>query len=122
MRRRTTERGEGNLGCFLWLLVLVLVAIVLWKAVPVKMANAELYSYMEDLTKFAPNESEAQLRKMILNKARELNLPVKAKQIQVERSRDRIKLRCTYTILLELPGYTYEWKVDHLVDRAVFYL
>lgn len=122
MRYRAPERGEGNLGCILWLLAVLVVGMVLWKAVPVKIANAELYSYMEDLTQFASNKSEAQLRKMILIKAQELDLPVKAKQIQVERSRNRIKLRCNYTILLDFPLYTYTWNVEHEIDRPIFYL
>ena len=38
MRRRNAERGEGNLGCILWLVVLGLAVMIAWKAIPVKVA------------------------------------------------------------------------------------
>ena len=39
MPRRRAERGEGNLGCILWLLALGLVTLIAWKAVPVKIQS-----------------------------------------------------------------------------------
>lgn len=120
--RIASQRGEGNLGCFLWLIVLILCGLILWKAVPVKVANVELYDYMEELTKFASGRPEGELKRMILRKAQELELPVTSKQIYVEKSRERIILRCSYTVQLEFPGYTYDWKVNHEVDRAIFFL
>ena len=32
----------------------------------------------------------------------------------------RIKIRATYTIPVELPGYTYYWDFEHIIDRPVF--
>lgn len=122
MRARFGERGDGNFGCILWLLLLAVAGLVLWKTVPVKIANAELYDHMVELAKFSGSWPEERLRKSILDKALELQLPVTAKQIDVQKTRERVVMTCTYTVVLEFPGYTYEWKVDHKVDRPIYRL
>lgn len=122
MRRRFAQRGEGNIGCILWLVVLLVAGLVLWKAIPVKMANATLYDHMIEMTKFSARRSPEYLKKQILNKAEELKLPVKSKNVQVEKKNERIRMRVRYMVPVELLGFTYEWKVDHEVDRPIFYL
>lgn len=120
MRARFGERGEGNFGCIIWLLLLAVAGMVLWKTVPVKIANAELYDHMVELAKFSGNWSEDKLRKSILDKAQEKRLPVTAKQIVVQKTREQVVMECSYTVVLEFPGYTYEWKVEHKVDRPIY--
>lgn len=122
MSPRRRQHGEGNAGCLVWLLILVVLGLVLWKAVPVKVANAALYDYMVELTKFSANLPAEELKKRVLAKARELDLPVVPKQVEVEKSTDRVKIRCRYTVPLEFPGYVYNWEVEHFVDRPIFYL
>ena len=46
-RRRSVERGEGNLGCIVWLILLTIGVMIAWKAVPVKIARANA---LQDLT------------------------------------------------------------------------
>ncbi|HVS01096.1 MAG TPA: hypothetical protein VMW27_31050 [Thermoanaerobaculia bacterium] len=120
MMRRSAERGEGNLGCILWLLLFAIGALIAWKAVPVKVQSAELYDYMVELTKFAASSSPAQLKKQILAKAKELDLPLDPDDVEVQKTPDRIQLEASYTVPLEFPGYTYEWSFDHQVDRPIF--
>jgi len=126
MTRRGLQRGDTNVGCIVWLIILLIVGLILWKVVPVKIANATLYDYMVELTKYPPNRRgenfELVVKKRILAKANELGLPVTEKQIQVRSLKERIIIRCTYTVPLEFPGYTYHWKVEHEIDRTVFYL
>ena len=56
----------------------------------------------------------------ILAKARELDLPVDPKRVSVERRGARIVLKASYTVPVEFPFYTYNWKFDVVVDRPVF--
>lgn len=122
MSARRGQRGEGNAGCLVWTLLLVVLGVVLWKAVPVKIANASLYDYMVELTKFSANLPADELKKRVLAKAKELDLPVISKQVEVEKTKDRVRIRCRYTVPVEFPGYLYQWEVDHFVDRPIFYL
>lgn len=120
MNSRRRGAGDSKLGCAVWLLALAVVLLICWKAVPVKISSAELYDYMEEQAKFAGGTPPDVLKKQILQKARELELPVGEKQLTVERLGDSIRLRCTYEVPLEFPGYTYIWKFDHLIKRPVF--
>lgn len=121
MRRRTAERGEGNLGCILWLLVLGLVVMVAWKALPVKVASAELYDFMDEQAQRAGVSTTAeQVEKNILQRAVELKLPLNKDQVQVTRDGDRIRMIAEYTVPVEFPGYTYNWTFRHELDRPIF--
>lgn len=122
MRSRSAERGEGNLGCIFWLLVLAVIGLILWKAVPVRVATAELYDFSVEQTKFSAKASPEELKRRVLNKAKELNLPVNPKQVEVEKTRDRVIIRLNYMVPLDFPGYTYEWKIEEEIDRPIFYL
>lgn len=120
MRSRAAERGSGNLGCILWALVLILGVMVAWKAIPVKIASAEMYDFMEEIAKFSAKTPPDELKKQIVEKATVLKLPVTKDDIKVQRVGDSIRMQVTYTVPLEFPGYTYNWHFDHQVERSIF--
>jgi hypothetical protein len=121
MRKRIAERGEGNLGCILWLLVLGLAVLISWKLVPVKVASAELYDFMDEQAKFASANTTAEdVKKNILQRAAELKLPLDKDHVKVERIGDRILMEADYTVPVEFPGYTYNWHFHHELDRPIF--
>jgi hypothetical protein len=121
MRKRIAERGEGNLGCILWLLVLGLAVLISWKLVPVKIASAELYDFMADQAQLAGvNTTAEDVKKNVLQRAAELKLPLDKDHIKVERIGDRIRMEADYTVPVEFPGYTYNWHFHHELDRPIF--
>jgi hypothetical protein len=118
---RRSERGEGNLGCILWLLAFGLAALIAWKAVPVKLKSAELYDYMDELAKFGAARTPPQdLEKQILDRARQLEIPLTKDAVKVERKGDRVYMEVEYTLPVELPGYTYQWHFRQTLDRPIF--
>ena len=120
MRRRAAERGEGNLGCILWLAILGLAILIGVKMVPVKVATSTLYDFMEGQAKFAANMAPEVIAKSIVDKAHELELPVTKEDVHVERVGDNIRMHAVYTVPVEFPGYTYLWHFDHQVNRPIF--
>jgi hypothetical protein len=120
MSGRRSWVGDSKVGCAIWVLIVIVVGMIAWKAVPVKIASSELYDFMIEQAKFAGTTPPAVLRKHILEKANQLNLPVAEKQVIVERHGDNIRMRCTYTVPLEFPGYTYNWTFKHEVNRPIF--
>lgn len=119
--RRFGQRGEGNFGCIVWLIILLIAVLFAWKAVPVKIASAELYDYMIEQAKFGHNAKPDQIKRRILHKAKELRLPLDAKNLKVERIGDNIRMHAEYTVPVEYPGYTWNWKFEHDVDRGIYY-
>ena len=118
---RRSERGEGNLGCILWLLALGLVTLIAWKAVPVKVQSTQLYDYMDELAKFsAARTPPDQLEKMIIDRAKQLDIALEKKDVKVERNGDNIFMEIEYTVPLEFPGYTYQWHFHQKLDRPIF--
>jgi len=121
MRKRIAERGEGNLGCILWLLVLGLAVLISWKLIPVKIASAEFNDFMADQAQLAGvNTTAEDVKKNILQRAAELKLPLDKDHIKVERIGDRIRMEADYVVPVEFPGYTYNWHFHHELDRPIF--
>lgn len=114
------QRGNGKVGCTIWLLLLAVAVLISWKAVPVKIASAELYDFMVEQAKFAASSRPETIKKRILTRAKELDLPVTERNLAVERIGDRIRMKCTYVVPLRFPGHTYEWRFDHQVDRPIY--
>lgn len=121
MRRRFAERGEGNLGCILWTLAFGLAILIAWKAIPVKIASAELYDYMDELARSAGvNTTADEVAKAIVARAQQLNLPLSKDHVKVERIGDRLRMSAEYTVPVDFPGYTYQWHFHHELDRPLF--
>src|SRR6185436_10291904 len=121
MARRTAERGESNMGCILWLVLLGIAVLISWKMIPVKVNSAELSDYMVEVAQFqsARNEPDV-LKQMIINRATELGIPLAKENVTVIRTGDRIRMTVDYTVPVEFPGYTYNWHFRHELDRPIF--
>lgn len=116
-------RGESKIGCIFWLAVLAAGGLIAWKAVPVKVKSAELHDHMADMAIFATRERSSEvIKRNVLAKAKNLGLPLEAKDLVVTRDDARIRLVADYTVVLEFPfGITYDWEFHHEVDRPIFY-
>lgn len=120
-RSGESQRGEGRIGCIFWLLVLVLGVIVAWEIVPIKMRSVELYEYMEDEAGLATHgRSVETIKKRILTKAQDLNIPLDKDHLHVEKHGDNIRMRASYTIPAKFPFYTYYWEFEHELDRPLY--
>ena len=121
MPRRRSERGEGNLGCVLWLLALGLATLIAWKAVPVKIQSTQLYDFMDEQAKFAAARTPPEeIAKQIVNRAHQLDIPLEKQDVHVTKDGDRIFMEVEYTIPLQFPGYTYQWHFHQKLDRPIF--
>lgn len=118
MHRRRAA-GEGNIGCILWTLAFLLIALICYKAIPVKLNTAEMYDFMIEQAKFGTAPA-ASLKKIIIDKAKELEIPINEKNLTVERIGDRIRMKTAFEIPVDFPGYTYIWKFDWEIDRPIY--
>lgn len=120
MSRFGWQSGEGKLGCILWAAILAVGILIGYKAIPVKLSTSELYDFMVEQAKFGANNPPDAIKRSILDKARELDLPVTDENLSVERAGNRIRMKTRFTIPLEFPGYVYNWNFDFEIDRPVF--
>ena len=121
MARIESQRGEGNLGCIIWALVVIVIAHIAWIMVPVEMASAQLEDFMVDQAKFAEHRSPEQIEKAIRRKARDLEIPIDPKMVTARRRGDHIYMKAEYTVTMTFfGGYTYDKHYIHDVDRPIF--
>lgn len=116
------ESGEGRIGCIFWALVFVVIMVVAWQVVPTKMATSELYDFMVDQANFAAQRSPEGMKKRIMEKAEDLNLPLESKNLRVTETGSRVKMDAKYTVHLEFPlGFEYDWDFHHEIDRPIYF-
>ncbi len=77
---------------------------------PIYAGNLKLQTYVAEIThrvdmQGQPDES---LRQNVLNRAHELDLPVKADNVHIVRSSDGLRIDVRYFVRVTLPGYTVD--------------
>ena len=77
---------------------------------PIYVDNLKLQNYVEEITRRVDNQTQPDeaLRRMVLNKARELNLPVLADNVHIIRSSEGVRVDVRYFVRVTLPGYTVD--------------
>lgn len=115
------ESGEGRIGCIFWLLVVAAIGLFLYKWIPMRLNTAEFHDYMSDQAKFSASASTETLKKRLVDKAAELDLPVEKEDCTVEKGGDRIKMQCSYDVTLQfMPGVEHTWHYDEQLDEPIF--
>lgn len=116
------ERGAGNVGCIVAVIVLAVVVVIAVKAVPVKIAVAELKDFCEHQAEAAglPRNTNEAIVVAIVLKAQELNQPVSADNIKVWRDTSQVHIEVKYRVVIAFPMYSYPWDVEYRFDRILF--
>jgi hypothetical protein len=120
MRRLRRGIGDQKLGCALWMILLAAIVVVLVKAAPVRIKSAQLKDYMTEQAKFSQRTSAARLKKRIVHRAHELELPVNPKNVKVIKGRGNIRMTADYTVPLDFYVYKRNWDFHLVVDEPVF--
>jgi predicted membrane protein len=119
-QRNRREAGEGQLGCLIGLIVLLLALFVAYKMIPVKVKAAELRQTVVDEAKSAGTHNDDVIRANILYKAKENGLPVKDEDIKIKRGSGQITVDVEYDVPIDFPGHTYVWHLHHSADNPIF--
>jgi type III secretion system FlhB-like substrate exporter len=121
-RRARTMQGKINVGCIVWLAILGLVGYTLAKIVPVKIATSTFYDTMQEQASFGSIKGQDQIAYAILQKARELELPVGKENLVIRKSKEAITIEAHYEITIDFFNgvYKYVWKFDPVVSRPLF--
>jgi hypothetical protein len=116
------EAGRGTLGC------LVGVAVALWaviagiRVIPVKVNVMDLKKFAEMQAEQAslPQHDDEFIVNQIFQKARLLQLPLPKESIRVRRDMGSVFVDYEFTVVLKLPLYTYNWRIEEHIERKLF--
>jgi len=122
MRRSRGARGEGRLGCFIWLIIVGITAYGLYMFVPVKMASARFEDFMSEEASFGSIRGVKEIERNILAKAKDLELPLSKDNLTITKTKEKIKVEAHYEIVVDLFAgyYRYVWKFDPVIERPLF--
>jgi hypothetical protein len=120
MRRNRRQAGEGQAGCLVGLVVFFAAVFIAYKLIPVKVKMADMRQTVVDEAKSGGSHGDDRIRKQIILKAQDLNLPVTDDNITIERNQNNIKVEVEYTVPVVFPGYTYQWHAHHVAENPLF--
>jgi hypothetical protein len=97
-------RWRAALGSF----ILAGMAFFLLRFAPIYFRNLELQSFVWRIAHGGGNQEKSDdlLRTWVLDRARELDLPVAEDDVHVLRAADGLRIDVRYAVRVDLPGYT----------------
>ena len=129
-RFRTRQAGEGKVGCFVTLAILIIAIAAAIKAGPVYYSNSELVAAINnDIAPMASRVSEEQVAEQVRAKAKELGiteaLKAGAVQVQVRASEGdapgSVHIVLHYERPVDFYGvHSYTFVTDETIDRVVY--
>lgn len=120
MRRKGSQRGEGQLGCVVGLVLLAVAVFIAFKMIPIKVRAAEVRQEMVDEAKQAGMHDDKRITAAIVSKAQYVNLPVTPDNVKIRRAANTIIIDVEYVVPIEFPGYVYNWKFHHHTENPIF--
>ena len=105
---RHSDSGGGNIKAYLTLAFLLCVAYAGFKVIPVYVSSYELDDFIRQQTPFwlAQRVPSDGIRNRVLEKARDLELPLDPDNVIVEASSASISVNLEYTVPVDLKVYT----------------
>ncbi len=121
-RIRRGQEGEGRAGTFIALIVLGVAIYLGVKFIPVMINAYAFRDYLDEQARFAqlPHHDDDMVKRNILQKARELELPVAGKDVIVDRTSSHIDIRAHYIVPVVTPVYTYNWEFNEVLAAPLF--
>jgi len=116
---RRSQRGEGKLKTIIGLAILAALVYVGFKVVPAYVDNFQLEDAMKSEARFGyvNRKSPEEVRDTIYKKIQELQIPAGRDDIRVEMLGNGMRITVTYTVVVELPGFTFELNFKPTADN-----
>ncbi len=118
-----SERGSGRLGVFIWLILVAIGIFIAARTIPVRLHVLEFHDYVDEQTRYAAasrNFTEQELRQNILNKARELDVPIDPKKLKYDKKKNEIIVRVSHSVTIDLEFYEWTWAYDRQFEHIRF--
>lgn len=109
--RRLGEKGEGKVGLLIALVVVAIIIFLGVKFIPVRIAAYEFRDFVEQECRYAAvRKNDSAVHTRIMNKARELDIPLDKKRLKLQRTHNEMIITASYEKPIDLKVYTYVYK------------
>jgi hypothetical protein len=110
MRRSGNSRGEGRIGLLISLALLLAGAYTAYVLIPIKVKTYEFYDAMRSEARFgAVRKRDNVVHDRLMKKARLLQIPLKAENLEITRDGGQYIVVAHYTIPVDLAVYKTDW-------------
>ncbi len=121
MRMHNNQRGEGRIGLFITLAIIAIIIFLAIQYVPAKINAYEFADFLEKECRFAASrQNDKTIENRILEKAEDMGLPLKRKNLTVRRSKSEITIHAKYGQPLDFKVTTYVYQFDHTEKAPLF--
>jgi hypothetical protein len=121
VERSARERGEGRLGLLLALALLGTGIFLGVKIIPVRINAYEFRDFVQEECRYAATRNnDAEIFKRIIDKAKELEIPLDRKNIQMERTTREMIITAKFEQPIDLKFTKYVFKFDQKERAPLF--
>lgn len=120
MRSLRRQKGEGKVAIVFWILVFLGSGVVAKEWIPAKISDMQLKDHIEELAKNYPRQTGDWFVEMIMRRAHELDIPLDRKNIQVDKTQQRVRVKFEYTQKLDLIVTTWPLTFTCNMERDIF--
>jgi hypothetical protein len=116
------EKGSGRLGVVIWIGILGAAVFAAVQIIPAKVAVYEFHDHIETEARFMATSSRfqpAKLHESIVDKAKELDLELDPKKVDIERQGKHVQVRVQHDVDVDLGVYTWVWKYDKKSEHLI---
>ena len=107
------QRGEGRIGLIITLAIIAIAIFLGVKFIPAKITAYEFGDFIEKECRFAATrQDDSQIVVRIMDKAEELDVPLKRKNLVVRRTKAEMIITASYEQPLDLKVTTYVYKFN----------
>ena len=121
MRLLGNSRGEGKVGLLISLVLLASGAYTAYVLIPIKVRTYEFYDSMRTEARFGAVRRRDQIvHDRLMKKARQLQIPLKAENLEIKRDGGQYIVIAHYTIPIDLAVYQTEWVYHEKATAPIF--
>ncbi len=117
---RARKRGEGAFGLIVGLAILFVVAVALFRIVPLHIHGNEILDAMNEAANFGGLKSPDKLQLDIYLKAQDAKVPLQMQDIHIQKGSTYIVITARYKQTVEVFGYPYVYTFDKKVEKPIF--
>jgi hypothetical protein len=109
---RQTEKGAASFKAIIWTVILASLVFVGIKVTPLLVSEYEFQDSIQTIARMASvnRPTTDKIRQTVLDEATKDNLPIDAKDIQVESTSGNIRISADYSVVVDLK--VYQWTLN----------